>query len=402
MNQRAARDPEDIGRGAVAIETRDELARKWEQSAASGRPLRVKLGIDPTISDLHLGHAVPLRKLRQFQDHGHVAVLIIGDYTACVGDPSGRNKTRPQLTHEEVMEAASTYVEQASMILDREKTEVVYNGSWFSELSFLDVIQLASRTTVAQLLEREDFSTRYQAGHPISMHELLYPLMQAYDSIQVRADIEIGGSDQTFNLLLGRDLMRQEGMDPQVCFTFPLLVGTDGVQKMSKSYGNYIGINEAPEDMYGKTMSIPDAQMPSYFTLCTNLPQSRIEELLAGNPRDAKAALAHEIVRIYHGTEAARRGEEAFNRVFRDREDPREMEVVSLSATELTDGRLWIVELLVRAGLASTNNDARRKVEGGGVRIDGCRIEDGAAQVEVSDGAVLRVGKRHFRRISLT
>ncbi len=397
----AERALEELARGTVTIETRGELLAKLRRSQEKQAPLRIKLGVDPTISDLHLGHAVPLRKLRQFQDRGHTAVLIIGDYTACVGDPSGRNKTRPQLSHADVMAFAATYVEQAFKILDRGRTEVVYNGTWFARMEFLEVIRLASRITVARLLEREDFSKRYESEQPISVHELLYPLMQAYDSVQVRADVELGGTDQTFNLLVGRDLMRQEGLEAQVCVTFPLLVGTDGEKKMSKSTDNYIGISETPEQIFGKTMSIPDAAMESYFTLCTDWPPARVRESLEGNPRAAKAALAREIVRSYHGAEAAARAEAHFDRVFRDREEPEVIAEVKIEASALKEGRLWCVDLIVRAGLAATNNDARRKIEGGGVTYGGARIDDPHAHVIIADGAVLKVGKKNFRRTVL-
>ena len=248
----------EVIRGAVTIDTEEELQKKWQSANAENRPLRVKLGVDPTNPQLHVGHAVPLRKLRQFQDAGHLAILIIGDYTACVGDPSGRDKTRPTLTHDQVRENAETYLQQAWKILDKDRTELSWNGDWFREMSFLDVIALCGRTTVARQLERDDFQKRFGSGLPINLHEFIYPLMQAWDSVQVKADVELGGTDQTFNLLLGRDLMRQEGLDAQVCMTLPLLVGTDGSRKMSKSYGNSIGISDAPEEWFGKTMSNPD------------------------------------------------------------------------------------------------------------------------------------------------
>jgi tyrosyl-tRNA synthetase len=389
----------EVTRGAVSLETEAELLKKWQHSRATGTPLRIKLGVDPTSSKLHLGFTVPLRKLRQFQDAGHLAVLIIGDYTACVGDPTGRNQTRPTLDHAEVRRNAETYLEQAWRVLDRERTEVVYNGDWFSKLSFLEVIELCSRTTVARQLERDDFSKRFAAQTPISLHEFIYPLMQARDSVEVRADVELGGTDQTFNLLLGRDLMRQAGLDPQVCLTLPLLVGTDGVQKMSKSYENDIGISEAPNEMFGKVMSIPDAAMRDYFLLVTDLSLEEVEVELARGPRDAKASLARTLVRMYHSEEAAAGAESHFDRVFRDRREPEEMEEIQFDSARLEEGRMWIVELVVLAGLAGKNNEARRKIEGGGVSLDGERVEDPRAQVEVKDGQVLRVGKKGFRRL---
>lgn len=392
---------EEVTRGVVSIDTTEELHRKWQSSLKTGDPLRVKLGVDPTNPQLHLGHAVPLRKLRQFQDAGHIAVLIIGDYTACVGDPSGKDKTRPTLTHDECRENAQDYLEQAWRILDQDRTELRWNGDWFREMSFLDVIALCGRTTVARQLERDDFQKRYSGGKPISLHEFIYPLMQAWDSVQVKADIEVGGTDQTFNLLLGRDLMRQEGLDPQVCMTTPLLVGTDGSMKMSKTHGNSIGISDPPEEMYGKTMSLPDAQMGEYFTLATDLSLGEIEENLSGSPREAKGNLARTLVRLYHDEEQALAAEAHFLRVFSQREMPEVIEEYTVAATDLDDGKIWIVKLIVDAGLAQKNNEARRNIEGGGVRIDEQRLEDHESQVEVREGMVLQVGKRKFRRIRI-
>lgn len=399
MTDAIAAELAEIARGTVTIDTMAELEKKWRRAAKTGKPLRIKLGVDPTSADLHLGHAVQLRKLRQFQDFGHQVVLIIGDYTACVGDPSGRNKTRPQLTHDEVRANAQTYLDQAWKVIDESKTEVVYNGDWFKKLEFLNVVEMASTLTVARMLEREDFSKRYKSEQPISLHEFLYPLMQAHDSVEVRADVEIGGTDQTFNLLLGRDRMRHDQMEPQVCMTLPLLVGTDGELKMSKSYDNYVGINDEPADMFGKTMSIPDALIRDYYDLCTALTLPEIEEITARGPRDAKAALARHIVELYHGADAGVAAEESFNRVFRDREDPEDMPEVMVGADQLEDGKIWIVSLIIAAGLATKNNEARRKVEGGGVKIDGEKVEDPKAQVAVTDGMILRVGKKNFRRV---
>ncbi len=392
---------EEVMRGVISIDTTEQLHRKWQSSLKTGDPLRVKLGVDPTNPQLHLGHAVPLRKLRQFQDAGHIAVLIIGDYTACVGDPSGKDKTRPTLTHDECRENAQDYLEQAWRILDQERTELRWNGDWFREMSFLDVIALCGRTTVARQLERDDFQKRYAGGKPISLHEFIYPLMQAWDSVQVNADIEVGGTDQTFNLLLGRDLMRQEGLEPQVCMTTPLLVGTDGSMKMSKSHGNSIGISDPPEEMYGKTMSLPDAQMGDYFTLASDLSLVEIEEILAGSPREAKGNLARTLVRLYHDEEKALAAEANFLRVFSQREMPEVIEEYTVAPTDLEDGKIWIVKLIVDAGLAQKNNEARRNIEGGGVRIDEQRLEDHESQVEVREGMVLQVGKRKFRRIRI-
>jgi tyrosyl-tRNA synthetase len=392
---------DEVTRGVVAVDTVEELKKKWAKSRAKNQPLRIKLGVDPTNPQLHVGHAVPLRKLRQFQDHGHVAVLIIGDYTACVGDPSGRDKTRPTLTHDQCRENAEEYLEQAWKILDRDRTELRWNGDWFREMSFLDVIGLCGRTTVARQLERDDFQKRYTGGHPINLHEFIYPLMQAWDSVQVEADVELGGTDQTFNLLLGRDLMRQEGLEAQVCMTLPLLVGTDGSRKMSKTYGNSIGISDSPQEIYGKTMSVPDEAMKDYFLLASDLNISQIDEALSGSPREAKGLLARTLVRLYHGEDDAQAAEENFKKVFSQGEMPEEMDEYIVSADDLEDGKLWIVKLVVDAGLVNKNNEARRNIEGGGVRIDEVRVEDPRGLVEVRDGMVLQVGKRKFRKIRL-
>ncbi len=394
-------DFEEAIRGVVTVDTVEELTKKWNRSRSEDRPLRIKLGVDPTNPQLHIGHAVPLRKLRQFQDAGHTAVLIIGDYTACVGDPSGKDKTRPTLTHDECRENAQDYLEQAWKILDQERTELRWNGDWFREMSFLDVISLCGRTTVARQLERDDFQKRFSGGHPISVHEFIYPLMQAWDSVQVEADVEVGGTDQTFNLLLGRDLMRQEGLEPQVCMTTPLLVGTDGTMKMSKTYGNSIGISDPPEEIYGKTMSIPDEQMRDYFTLATDLSLNEIEEALAASPREAKGMLASTLVRLYHGESQAKEAEAHFIRVFSQREMPEVIEEYQVSPADLEDGKIWIVKLIVDSGLAARNNEARRNIEGGGVRIDEEKLQDHGSHVQIRDGMVLQVGKRKFRRIRL-
>ena len=386
-------------RGVVSIDTEEELKKKWSRSRTEDRPLRVKLGVDPTNPQLHIGHAVPLRKLRQFQDAGHLAVLIIGDYTACVGDPSGRDKTRPTLSHDQCRENAEEYLEQAWKILDRDRTELRWNGDWFQKMSFLDVIDLCCRTTVARQLERDDFQKRYTGGHPINVHEFIYPLMQAWDSVQVEADIELGGTDQTFNLLLGRDLMRQEDQEAQVCITLPLLVGTDGSRKMSKTYGNSIGISDPPQEIYGKTMSIPDEAMRDYFLLATDLTIPQIDQILEGSPRDAKGLLARTLVRLYHGEEESQAAEENFKKVFSQGEIPEQMDEYIVPAADLEDGKIWIVKLIVDAGMVEKNNEARRNIEGGGGRFDEVRLDDPQGLVEIRDGMVLQVGKRKFRRI---
>ena len=390
-----------IKRGVVEIFPEEELVKKLDRSVKTGKPLRIKLGVDPTISDLHLGHAVPLRKLRAFQDIGHQAVLIIGDYTAMIGDPSGQNKTRPQLTHEQVIAYAQTYLDQAGKIIDMKRTELVRNGDWFSLMRFTDVVKLASKMTVARMLERDDFQKRYGEQTPIGVHEFLYPLMQGYDSVVVRADVEIGGTDQKFNLLVGRDLQRDEGMEPQVALTLPILPGLDGVKKMSKSLGNYIGINEPAKDIFGKVMSVPDNVMRLFFELATDEPMDEIARLLASdvNPRDIKVRLGKAIVRRYHSTEAAEEAAAEFDRVFRERELPTEIPEVKVPAAELKDGKIWIAKLIVLCGFAPSNAEARRLVVQGGVTIDDAKVSDSKLDVALRDGMLLQVGKRKFARI---
>jgi len=393
-----------LGEAAVSVITEEELLRKLQRSVATETPLRVKLGMDPTAPDLHLGHAVVLRKLRQFQDLGHQAVLIVGDYTGLVGDPSGQKKARPQLTYEEIDENARTYFEQAGKILDLERLEIVRNGDWFKKLTFREVLELTSKMTVARMLERDDFSTRYKAGDPIGIHEFLYCLMQGYDSLMVRADVELGGTDQTFNLLVGRDLQRDRGMEPQVAMTLPLLVGTDGEAKMSKSYGNYIGITESPTEMFGKVMSIPDRLMRQYFELCTELDADEIDRLCSDDthPRDAKERLAREVVTLYHTAGAAGEAAEEFRRVFARGGLPDQVPEVSLDPEELDGSSLWIVKLLVRTGLATSNSEARRALAQRGVRLDGEVLTDAGLKVEVTDGMLLQHGKRKFVRVRVS
>ena len=397
-----------IRRGAADIVPEAELIEKVESSSRTGRPLRVKFGLDPTAPDIHIGIAVPLHKLRTFQDLGHHAVLIIGDYTATVGDPSAQNTMRPQLTHAEVMAHAQTYLDQVGKIVNLDEAEVVMNGDWFSKMGFGDVIQLAAKMTVARCLERDDFRTRLEAGRPVGVHEMLYPLMQAYDSVMVRADVELGGTDQIFNILAGRELQRQMDQAPQVIVTNPLLEGLDGVQKMSKSKGNYIGISEPPPTIFGKAMSISDELMEKYFILATDLPMERIAELLGDgtHPREAKAALAGAIVERYHGAEAARAAAEEFDRVHKGRELPEEMPEVMVPAGELKDGRIRIVDLLKAAGCASSNSEARRLVAQGGVSLgaDAASLEvvsDPAAELPLPPGTILKVGKKRFYRCKL-
>jgi tyrosyl-tRNA synthetase len=390
-----------IERGVAEIFPREELISKIEKSRRENRPLRIKLGIDPTSSDIHLGHAVPLNKLKHFQDLGHQVVLIIGDYTGMVGDPSGRDSTRPQLTHEAVMTHAQTYLDQVGKVLDRSRTEVVYNGDWFSKMNFLDVIRLAAKMTVARVLERDDFMNRYRAGEPISLHEFMYPLMQGHDSVMVRADVELGGTDQKFNLLVGRQFQKDGGQEPQVAITLPLLVGTDGSQKMSKSYGNYIGISEPPATMFGKTMSVPDALLRSYFDLATAVPAEQVERLLAGDPMQAKLALACAIVERYHGADAAREAADRFDREVRRKEAPAEVPEVRLPPDLLADGKVWIARLIVHCGMATSTSKAKQLVEQGGVSLDGEVITNASAEVTPKQGAMLKVGKRKFAKLMI-
>jgi tyrosyl-tRNA synthetase len=392
---------EAISRGIVEVLRHDELQRKLEASLAQKRPLRVKLGVDPTAPDIHLGHTVVLRKLRLFQELGHQAVLIIGDYTALIGDPSGISKTRPQLSRDDVLRNARTYLEQVNRILDTDRLELVYNGDWFRKLSFEDVLKLASQMTVSRMLERDDFQKRYRDQTPIGIHEFLYPLMQGYDSVMVRADIELGGRDQTFNLLVGRELQKNQGMEQQVCITLPLLVGLDGTNKMSKSLGNYVGVAEPARQMFGTLMSIPDALMRDYFTLLTNLGESEVHGLLGEqtHPRAAKERLACEIVTQYHGAQAARSEAEEFRKVFAQKELPSEMPEVTLAASDLEDGGIWVVKLIAMAGFAPSNSEARRLVTQGAVSLDGETLKDPEAKVSPADGAVLRVGKRRFGKV---
>ena len=394
-----------LRRGTLAIVPEDGLRAKLEKAARSGKPLQVKLGLDPTAPDIHLGFAVVLRKLRQFQDLGHQVVIIIGDYTALIGDPSGRSATRPMLSSEEIQANARTYVDQLSRILDREKTVVRFNGEWLGKLDFAEVVRLSSRMTVAQVLQREDFAKRYAQNQPISLHELLYPLAQAYDSVAIEADIEMGGQDQTFNILAGRDLQRELGQDPQVALFMPLLVGLDGEKKMSKSLGNYIGISEPPLTMYSKVMSLADNQMRDYFTLCTDVPEAEFEALLQEaesgrtNPMEAKHRLAREITALYHGTDEAAAAQDEWKRIHSQRQLPTNMPEVTLGADAFTDGKIGIVKLVTTAGFAKSNGEARRLVEQGGVSLDETRVTDPFAQVAVTDNMVLKVGRKHFARL---
>jgi tyrosyl-tRNA synthetase len=376
---------ERIYSNAVDVIPREELDRRLK----SGATLRVKLGLDPTAPDIHLGHAVVLRKLREFQALGHTAVLVVGDYTARVGDPSGRSKTRPVLSPEEIDANIRTYLDQAYLILDREKTEVRHNSEWLAPLSLADIIGLTRATTVARILERDDFSERYAAGDPITLTELLYPLMQAYDSVAVDADVELGGTDQLYNLLMGRHVMEYYGKVPQCVLTTPLLVGTDGSMKMSKSLGNYIGVTDPPNEMFGKAMSISDEVMPLYYALLLDHPMPDAE------PVEQKRELARSLVKTLHGETAVAGAESTFDAVVR-REVPEDVPEVELPA----EGAVWIVDLITRAGFASTNGEARRFIRGGAVRLGGEVVQDEGLSLEPEDvrGRILQVGKRRYAR----
>ena len=390
-----------VKRGCDELLVESEFARKLARSRATGVPLRIKLGLDPTAPDIHLGHTVVLNKLRQLQDLGHTVIFLIGDFTSMIGDPSGRNATRPPLTAEQIQENAKTYYAQASLVLDPEKTEIRYNSEWCDPLGARGMIQLASRYTVARMMEREDFTRRFRGGVPISVHEFLYPLMQGYDSVALKADLELGGTDQKFNLLVGRELQKEYGQEPQCILTMPLLEGTDGVEKMSKSKGNYIGISESPDSMFGKLMSISDTLMWKYFELLSFRSQDDIAALQARvadgmNPRDAKVALAQEIVARFHSAQAAEQALATFEARFRDGAIPEDMPEVSLPGAPL-----GILKVLREAGLVASGSEAQRNVQQGGVRIDGTRVED--KSLELPEGTyVVQVGKRKFARVTLT
>jgi len=393
------RQLQTIERGAAEIVPRDKLVEKLKRSVVTGEPLRVKLGLDPTAKDIHLGHTVVLQKIRQLQDLGHTAHLVIGDFTGRIGDPTDKAETRRQLSEEEVEENAKTYVEQVFKVLDPAKTEVVYNSTWLAPLQFADVVRLASTLTVARMLEREDFTKRFRENRPIFVHEFFYPLMQAYDSVTLRTDIELGGTDQKFNLLMGRTLQKEYGQEQQIALMMPLLEGLDGVHKMSKSLGNYIGVDDEVRDMYGKAMSIPDELMPKYFELVSNISTEELAKVSSGlqsgtyHPRDAKMRLARELVNRFHGSEAAVEAEWNWQQVFQQGAMPTDIPGVTIAP-----GKYWIAKALVELGLASSNGEARRAVEQGGVKIDGAKVEDVQAEVELKDGTIVQLGKRKFVR----
>jgi tyrosyl-tRNA synthetase len=396
-----------LKRGVAEIIAEEELLRKLRRSQETGKPLKVKAGFDPTAPDLHVGSAVVIRKMRHFQDLGHEVIFLIGDFTGMIGDPSGKTETRRQLSREEVLLNAKTYEEQIYKILNPEKTRIVFNSQWCSRMTFEDVIGLASRYTVARLLERDDFAKRMAANQPISVLELLYPLVQGYDSVALEADVELGGTDQKFNLLVGRVIQREYGLEPQVVLTMPLLEGIDGTQKMSKSLGNHIGINEPPDEIYGKTMSVADELMWKYFALATEVPETEIDTMRKRvesgtmHPKEAKQRLAREIVTLYHGESKALSAEENFEKVFARKELPDETPILKVKQTDLTNGKIWVVKLLVLAGFAKSNAEARRLIEQGGVRINQQDVALQNGDIAVKDGDVLQAGKRRFVQIAI-
>lgn len=387
-------------RGCDELLVESEFARKLAKSRATGVPLRIKLGLDPTAPDIHLGHTVVLNKMRQLQDLGHNVIFLIGDFTSTIGDPSGRNSTRPPLTREQIEANAKTYYAQASLVLDPARTEIRYNSEWCDPLGARGMIQLASRYTVARMMEREDFTKRFKGGIPISVHEFLYPLMQGYDSVALKSDLELGGTDQKFNLLVGRELQKEYGQEPQCILTMPLLVGTDGVEKMSKSKGNYIGISESPDSMFGKLMSISDTLMWRYFELLSFRSLEEIaalkQEIDGGrNPRDAKVMLAQEIIARFHSAKAADDALASFEARFRDGAIPDDMPEVNIGGAPV-----GILKVLREAGLVASGSEAQRNVEQGGVRVNGDRVEDKSLQLPAGT-YVVQVGKRKFARVNL-
>ncbi|MEK3731022.1 tyrosine--tRNA ligase [Paenibacillus sp. FSL M8-0334] len=408
QQQEVQRQLDIISRGVVEIIPEEELKQKLAKSVVTGEPLRVKLGMDPSAPDLHLGHTVVLQKLRQFQELGHQVQLIIGDFTGRIGDPTGKSETRKQLTEEDVKRNAETYQKQIYKILDPEKTKVYYNSEWLAPMTFADVVNLSAKVTVARMLERDDFTKRYQSGQPISIHEFFYPLMQGMDSVALKTDIELGGTDQKFNLLMGRTLQKEYGVDTQITITMPLIEGLDGVQKMSKSLGNYIGIDEEPNEIYGKSMSIPDELMMKYYSLATDLDNEALKALEEGlkdgsvHPRDAKMRLAHTFVRMYHGVEAADAAQQHFVTVFQQRALPDDIQEYQIPAEELDQGAIRLIRLLTLLGFASSNGEARRSIQQGAVKWNEDKITDVNADITPQEGDIIQVGKRKFAKLKLS
>jgi tyrosyl-tRNA synthetase len=389
-----------IRRGTMEILPEEELVKKLENSIKSGKPLVIKQGFDPTAPDIHLGHTVGLRKLRHFQELGHQVVVIIGDYTGMVGDPSEKNSTRPRLTHTIVLEHARTYQKQFFKILDRDKTIVRFNGEWFGKMNFAEIMNLAAKFTVARMLERDDFARRYAGQQPISIHEFFYPLMQGYDSVIIKADVELGATEQKFNLAIGRDIQREFGQEPQIILTLPVLEGLDGKNRMSKSLGNYIGIDETPQEIFGKTMSIPDGLIVRYFELISDVDAAELASIRSSmadpqtNPRDIKKYLARTLARMYHGAEAAQQAQAGFENIFVKKDLPDDMPEVRIDAAEMR-----IDDLLIMTLMAESKGEAQRLIRGGGVTLAGNKINDPFKVIAIENGQALKVGKRKFVRI---
>ncbi|MBM7624648.1 tyrosine--tRNA ligase [Sporohalobacter salinus] len=396
-----------IKRGVTELISEDELKDKLKEVQKENRPLKVKLGLDPTAPDIHLGHTVVLQKLKQFQDLGHEVILLIGDFTGRIGDPSGKSKTRPQLTEEEVIENAKTYKEQIFKVLDPGKTRLVFNSEWLGKMDFADVLNLSAKYTVARMLEREDFANRYENNQSIGVHEFFYPLMQGYDSVAIEADVELGGTDQKFNLLVGRRLQKEYGQEPQVIIMMPLLEGLDGEKKMSKSLGNYIGIDDNANDMYGKVMSIPDKLLTRYFELLTDVSLEELKEIKTGlssgelHPMETKKRLARTIVAKYYDEVTAKKAAEEFERVFKEGELPEDIPQINLSSDELENGELWIVKLVAATGLVDSNSQARRMIKQGAVKIDGKKYDKINIDLKVEDGMIIQIGKKRFAEVNL-
>ncbi|RUT36279.1 tyrosine--tRNA ligase [Paenibacillus zeisoli] len=395
-----------ISRGVVEIVPEEELKNKIMKSVVTGEPLKVKLGLDPSAPDLHIGHTVVMQKLRQFQQLGHQVQLIIGDFTGQIGDPTGKSETRKQLSEEDVKRNSETYFKQAFKILDKEKTKIHFNSEWLAPMTFADVVKLAAKLTVARMLERDDFTKRYQSGQPISVHEFFYPLMQGMDSVALKSDIELGGTDQKFNLLMGRTLQKEYGVEPQVAIMTPIIEGLDGVQKMSKSLGNYIGIDEQPNEIYGKAMSVPDELMLKYFQLVTDLTNEELSVLEEGmkegtlHPRDAKMKLAFTLVRMYHSLEDAETAQEHFVTVFQQRALPDDIQTFEIADSELSNGKIGLIKLLTLLGFAVSNGEARRSIQQGSVKFNEDKLTDFNAELEIQDGDVIQVGKRKFAKLA--
>ncbi|MCU9806859.1 tyrosine--tRNA ligase [Paraclostridium bifermentans] len=392
-----------IKKGAAEIISEEDIVKKLEKSAKENKPLTIKLGLDPSAPDIHLGHTVVLRKMKAFQDLGHQVVIIIGDATGMIGDPTGKSAVRKQLSHEQVLENARTYQEQIFKILDREKTIVKFNSEWLQTMNFMDVANLASKYTVARMLERDDFKKRFASNQSISIHEFFYPLMQGYDSVAIKADIEMGGTDQKFNILMGRTLQKEYDQEPQIALLMPIIEGTDGVKKMSKSLGNYIGISEAPNDMYGKTMSIPDELIIRYFELVTDEHPDSIEAMKSDiekdkvNPRDLKMKLAKEVVKLYHGEEKALEAEQYFKSVFQKKNIPDDIAEMEVSIEECEEGLFFIPKIVTGLKLSPSTSEARRLLKQGGIKLNGEKVENDKIALETGD--IIQVGKRKFAKI---